>query len=416
MQLRYLEFYAGIGGWSMALQEALPTVFSVDVRLQCCAALDHSDLCMEVYQHNHQQHALESFNQKNGTKKTKLASNKAVCIEKLTVQQLTDWKADLWMMSPPCQPHTRQHSNQESDLDDARSNSFLHICELLVKLPPESKPAIILLENVIGFESSNSCRTWMHAVGSSNYVAAHFHLQPTQAGLPNDRPRYYCVAVQRDKLVADQGWLEHYFQASVQSETSDSKWQPRVHTSLRELDLVPEDTMNQDKLPALGSFLDKNVDGASLLRVPLSVLQRPAAWCLDIVAPDSTRTSCFTSSYGKYIKGTGSVLLQPGKELSSTDSNRDKNLLSKFAMVPPEERQYDPDWSAALTNSGYYLRYFSGSELARLFGFHGSFQFPANVTVKQQWKLIGNSLNVSVASKMVQLGLRSVYGTSGSKR
>lgn len=421
--IRYLEFYAGVGGWTMALQEAVSTVFSENVRLECCAALDHSDLCTSVYQYNHhvKDGKKDGVGETNGIKKAKMErtttnnSIKAVRIERLTAQQLIDWKADLWMMSPPCQPHTRQHSNQEADLDDVRSDSFLHLCNLLVQLESAAKPSIILLENVVGFEGSNSFRAWTRAVATSNYVATHFHLQPTQAGLPNDRPRYYCVAVHIDKLHEERAdWIERYFQAPVTpTETSDSTpLHPCIHSALPELDLLSEDAIDREKLPLLRGFLDKtDVDRDAHLRVPESVLQRPAAWCLDIVTADSRRTSCFTSAYGKYVKGTGSVLLQPDEGVSS-NTTRDASLQNKFAMVPPEERQYDPDWAAAITNSGYNLRYFSGSELARLFGFCDAFSFPANVTVKQQWKLVGNSLNVRIASKMAELGLRSVYGTS----
>lgn len=392
----------------MALQEAVSAVFTgVPVRLQCCAALDHSDLCKEVYQHNHQSHA----QQHDGAKNARFR-NKTFRIETLTVEQLIEWNAEIWMMSPPCQPHTRQHSNQGADLEDARSNSFLHLCHLLCKLAPDVKPVVILLENVVGFETSNSCRAWVQAIESSNYVAAHFHLQPNQAGLPNDRPRYYCVAVRRDMLAtANNGWIERYL--SLQSENVDAMWQPFVHSSLEKLGLVPDAKVNREMLPFLNSFLDKHADGASHLRIPQSVLQRPAAWCLDIVTGDSRRTSCFTSAYGKYIKGTGSVLLQRDNEMSSTYS--DPSLPNKFALVHPEERQYDPNWATTLTNSGYYLRYFTGFELARLFGFSDSFSFPAHVSIKQQWKLIGNSLNVRVASKMVELGLRSVYKAHENK-
>jgi tRNA (cytosine38-C5)-methyltransferase len=413
--LRYVEFYAGVGGWTMALKQAVSAVFADDsVELQCCAALDHSDLCTAVYLHNHQPRRAQqdegndnlNNNKGNGRKKMRFP-NKTVRIETLTVEQLNEWKADVWMMSPPCQPHTRQHSNQEADLEDARSNSFVHLCNLLSELAPDVKPAIILLENVVGFEASNSCRAWVQAVDSSNYAAAHFHLQPTQAGLPNDRPRYYCVAVRRDKLAtANHDWIERYF--SLQADTSAMMRQPFVHSSLERLGLVPEDKIDRDTLPVLNSFLDRVTSSTSYPCVPQSVLQRPAAWCLDIVAGDSRRTSCFTSAYGKFIKGTGSVVLQRDEESSSNCA--DTSLHKKFAMVPPEDRQYDPNWAADLTNSGYYLRYFTGAELARLFGFCDSFSFPAHVSVKQQWKLMGNSLNVRVASKMVELGLRSVYG------
>ena len=55
-------------------------------------------------------------------------------------------------MSPPCQPHTRQHANQQQEKDDPRSKSFLHLCGLLGEMEEDALPSLILLENVVGFE------------------------------------------------------------------------------------------------------------------------------------------------------------------------------------------------------------------------------------------------------------------------
>jgi hypothetical protein len=42
-------------------------------------------------------------------------------------------------------------------------------------------------------------------------------------------------------------------------------------------------------------------------RVPKQAVQK-SSWCIDIVTPDMHDTNCFTKSYARYIKGTGSVL------------------------------------------------------------------------------------------------------------
>ena len=82
------------------------------------------------------------------------------------------------------------------------------------------------------------------------------------------------------------------------------------------------------------------------------------------------------------------------------------------------------------------MRYFSGTEVARLMGFpvddieesddndnkkktcqaeeeekegYRKFSFPSEVTMKQQWKLLGNSLNVRVAAAVAEMGIDSVY-------
>lgn len=51
-------------------------------------------------------------------------------IEKLSVKQLDSYKADLWLLAPPCQPYTRR--GLQKDADDWRASSFI---TLLLKIP-----------------------------------------------------------------------------------------------------------------------------------------------------------------------------------------------------------------------------------------------------------------------------------------
>lgn len=87
-ELSYVEFYSGIGGWSMALEEARQRLTKegalANLRQHRIAALDHSDLCTRVFEHN--------FG--TGTKSFK--------IERLTTEQVEKWQARMWFMSPPC--------------------------------------------------------------------------------------------------------------------------------------------------------------------------------------------------------------------------------------------------------------------------------------------------------------------------
>ena len=50
------------------------------------------------------------------------------------------------------------------------------------------------------------------------------------------------------------------------------------------------------------------------------------------------------------------------------------------------------------------LRYFSPQEILRLHGFHSNFQFPEmKIKLKQQFKLLGNSLNVIVIKYLLSI-------------
>jgi tRNA (cytosine38-C5)-methyltransferase len=268
----YVEFYSGIGGWTMALEEAVRNWSSSDdnthqspqrqLHLRRIAALDHSDLCMRVFQHNF------------GSDK------KSFQIERLTLKQVEEWRATVWMMSPPCQPHTRQHSNQQKDLFDSRSSSFLHICSLISQMKEDTLPRLILCENVVGFENSNSFQKWRTALAERDYYVGHFHLSPTQVGMPNDRPRYYCVAVQKTALT-DSDEKASLLEV-LQQEDAKNDGPSKIYTS------IPGLGSRVPKMYQISSFLDKEPDDA--LVVPENLLKSNAAWCFDIITPNDRRS------------------------------------------------------------------------------------------------------------------------------
>ncbi|OMJ13773.1 tRNA (cytosine(38)-C(5))-methyltransferase [Smittium culicis] len=101
-------------------------------------------------------------------------------------------------------------------------------------------------------------------------------------------------------------------------------------------------------------------------------------YVFDVVMPSSSRSCCFTKSYKHYNEGTGSVL-----QISGTvgiDKQTSENT-----------------------------RYFTEYEVARLLGFPNDFSFTSkspndkseNVTLKQCYKLLGNSLSVIVVSNLL---------------
>jgi site-specific DNA-cytosine methylase len=81
--LRVLEFYSGIGGMRYALKMA-------GVHADVVEAFEINEIANDVYEHNFGHRP----NQGN--------------IQRLTVQQLDAYKAHSWLLSPPCQPYTRQ--------------------------------------------------------------------------------------------------------------------------------------------------------------------------------------------------------------------------------------------------------------------------------------------------------------------
>jgi len=456
--LTYLEFYSGIGGWGYALEHACRSINNnknkndgndgSDILLQpqLLAAYDHSDLCNSVLLHNHKSPDISSSSipssaNKKRKKQQSLASQTP--IEKLSLETLSSFNANCWCMSPPCQPHTRQHTNQMNEMNDSRSKSFIHLCNMLSEMDEGSLPQIILLENVVGFEKSwehqGSFQLFRQVLHKRNYQVVHIHLDPTHVGIPNNRPRHYTVAIQRGRREEEKGEIgryDHLFCKEILNQA------PIIHgeSSL----LVKTSTFTK-----LSSFLDRDIppkhnspdckesqQKCQSLQIPIKVQTSSSAWCFDIATTndnDECITSCFTHSYGKFIRGTGSILYTGPTSSSKDDEDGGDNKV-QFKLLPPEERTYDESWSKGINWD--YMRYFSGTEVARLMGFpvddnkesadddkkkkkkcqeeeekecHRKFSFPSEITMNQQWKLLGNSLNVRVAAAVAEMGIDSVY-------
>nr|XP_021504157.1 tRNA (cytosine(38)-C(5))-methyltransferase [Meriones unguiculatus] len=91
-------------------------------------------------------------------------------------------------------------------------------------------------------------------------------------------------------------------------------------------------------------------------------------------------------SYGSYIEGTGSVL-------QTAEDVQIESIYKSLTDLPPEEK------IAKL--SMLKLRYFTPKEIANLQGFPPEFGFPGKITVKQRYRLLGNSLNVHVVANLL---------------
>ncbi|KAK7500490.1 hypothetical protein BaRGS_00008397 [Batillaria attramentaria] len=165
-RLRVLELYSGIGGMHWALKEA-------GIPFQVVQAMDVNTTANKIYQHNFPDVAIS-----------------ASSITKLTASQLKKWRPDAILMSPPCQPFTRVGKKQDSD--DPRTQSFLHLMQLLRSIP--EKPKYMLVENVKGFEVSETRRLLVEMLQHCDYTFQEFLLSPLQFGVPNARLRYYLIA------------------------------------------------------------------------------------------------------------------------------------------------------------------------------------------------------------------------------
>lgn len=343
---RVLEFYSGIGGLRYSLMAS-------GVRTEVVEAFDINDVANDVYEHNFGHRPCQGN------------------IQTLTASDLDKYKAHAWLLSPPCQPYTRQGLQKHSA--DARAFSFIKILNLMQDM--SYPPQMLFVENVVGFEVSDTHDQLLEVLSSLNFNTQEFILSPLQFGVPYSRPRYFCLAKRepvrfRHAFVNNKLLQTHMCLSLTLSSTS----QGSDHQTEEELEPVCK---------PIKDFLVKEADGGTpdetVLQdymVPVNLIER---WgnAMDIVYPESKRCCCFTKSYYRYVKGTGSLL-----------------ATSKNLNVPEEKLQI-----SSLKELG--LRFFTPREVANFHSFPSNFCFPDHISLRQQYAMLGNSLSIAVVGPLL---------------
>lgn len=371
--LRVLEFYSGIGGMRYSLMKA-------GVNAKVVEAFDINDKANDVYEHNFGHRPYQGN------------------IQSLTAADLDSYGAHAWLLSPPCQPYTRQ--GLQKDSGDARAFSFLKILELIPHIL--RPPSMLFVENVVGFETSDTHTKLIEILAQTNFVTQEFILSPLQFGVPYSRPRYFCLAKRKplsfknqlynnclrwspgplcghdDNMVAidhgksQESWdellqscepVEQFLEFKNRSNQTDTE-SAFLDTTSNSTDAYGEKNDDENGLDV--SSLDQYL-------VPLSLIERWGS-AMDIVYPDSKRCCCFTKSYYRYVKGTGSLLatVQPKK---------------KGKSFPLKEQ---------------CLRFFTPREVANLHSYPEDFHFPQPISLRQRYALLGNSLSIAVVAPLLQ--------------
>nr|CAD7428531.1 unnamed protein product [Timema monikensis] len=365
--MRVLELYSGIGGMHYALNES-----GVDVEV--VAAADINTLANHVYRHNFPGTRLIQRN-----------------IQSLTVQEVDNMTVEMIVMSPPCQPFTRV--GLKKDVSDVRTCSLLHILALLPDLKDSFR--YLLVENVKGFENSQARDYIISTLDSINFSYQEFVLSPSQFSIPNSRHRYYLVA-KRQPLSFCFGNTRSLLDELPFSLHDSSSENVSVNNLLSRLNLKHRSLVNQHNTDKslcypVDQILEtgQSQEHMAQFRVPDKVLGKHVK-LLDIVEPSSTRSCCFTKAYTHYVEGTGSVLYPAGTHTTG------RELEQAGAIEPGSERQVE-------LLRRLQLRYFTDREIARLMCFPEVFTFPQDVSRKQKYRLLGNSINVHVVALLILL-------------
>ncbi|TWJ18717.1 DNA cytosine methyltransferase [Geobacter argillaceus] len=296
--VRALELFCGIGGFAAAV---------AGWNVQVVGALDQSAEALAVYRRNFPTHPAHQLD-----------------LERVSAWELTNFSADLWWLSPPCQPYCERGVRR--DLADHRARSLVRILELLGRIPDDRLPRHLALENVAGFVGSQAHDRLTRLLSERGYSLLERQICPTGLGVPSRRPRYY--------LAASRGPLP-----------------------------APEPS-SPEQGRGLGEYLDP-LPGEAMppeLRLADGIIARFGKG-LRILDPSdpSAYTTCFTAGYGRSIVNAGSYLRHDGT-----------------------------------------VRRFTPGEIARLLHFPAGFSFPATLSLRKQWHLVGNSLSITAVREVLR--------------
>eukprot|EP00929_Paragymnodinium_shiwhaense_P055846 TRINITY_DN27957_c0_g1_i2.p1 TRINITY_DN27957_c0_g1~~TRINITY_DN27957_c0_g1_i2.p1 ORF type:complete len:458 (-),score=101.58 TRINITY_DN27957_c0_g1_i2:49-1422(-) len=357
--LRVVEFFAGMGGMRAAGLES-------GLEMEVVAAYEISDICARAYLHNYPD-----------------ANWRLTTIEYLQAEELDAVRGDVWLMSPPCQPFTR--SGKRLDHEDNRTHALLRLIELLSRL--RHPPRHILLENVIGFERSESRRRLLVALAKMGWECSEFALDPQDFGLPNRRPRYYGLF--RAAAAAPRAEASGQFWRSCEQALADEAGGVVLHGP-------PADAASGRPAP-LGDFMSnpeeiarEEAEMGSSLEVPERILAERTCkgGRLDVHLRSDRTSACLTKVYGKLPRGFSALVVVDEEEAGPLEQ---RPKLSSQGEGPGAETDH-------IWRPGARLRYLSPKEQLRLMGYPATYSFPGKMTFKERSGLIGNSLNVRIVA------------------
>ncbi|MFK8110737.1 MAG: DNA cytosine methyltransferase [Rubripirellula sp.] len=234
-----VDLFCGIGGVAQAaanLSQIAGESFSVT------QAIDIDRRVHEIYQLNHQV--------------------TPTCKTLESIREIAT--ADLWWLSPPCQPYTARGEGLADH--DPRSAALANLIVQIERLTPPT----IALENVPQFGGSVHHRRLLEVLQSKGYSVRSDVLCPTQFGVPMRRRRFYLRA-----------------------------------SRVVEVDVIH---FNRNPKP-LASFVNEGDWNDTNLLVSDDHRNRYAK-AMDLVDPATRNatTACFTSAYGKSPVQAGSYL------------------------------------------------------------------------------------------------------------
>ncbi|MCZ8046612.1 MAG: DNA (cytosine-5-)-methyltransferase [Microcystis aeruginosa K13-05] len=164
--LTFADFYAGIGGFRLGLEQ---------IGWQCVFSNENNPDCVKTYNHNFHE------------------SIKPQDVEALIPSLLPDF--EVFCGGFPCQPFSR--AGQQKGWQDSRG---LAIQEIL-RICHEKKPKVIFLENVSNIVRLNQgqiLKDILIQLKEINYLAFYAVIDSKYFQIPQSRPRFFLLAFRKD--------------------------------------------------------------------------------------------------------------------------------------------------------------------------------------------------------------------------
>ena len=345
-----IDFYSGIGGNHYAFEESCR---GMGLTPKVLINVEINDLANLTY--------VQNFGAQ-----TKL---RQASIESIKLAELVKLKADAWLASPPCQPYTRAGLMKGSA--DPRANSFFHLLHVLKTMHHSQRPGLLFVENVKNFENSDTRDTLVSILSTLGYDTREHLVNPNQVGIPNSRLRYFLIGrrMQRSDGHLRMGLI-------------DSRL--RTHEDL---------SCPQRAVPTLAEVLP-HIAAEALQECLLTQKQicSNLTRLMDLVFPHSRGTMCFTKGYAQYFEGTGSFMCD------GAASREDAKLLidAHTAHCPARD-----DGAEVCPLMALRIRRLAPKEISSLMSFPDSFTFHPDATLRQQYRLLGNSVSVAVVTLVI---------------
>eukprot|EP00754_Rhynchopus_humris_P004350 Rhum_TRINITY_DN12218_c0_g1::Rhum_TRINITY_DN12218_c0_g1_i1::g.50160::m.50160/K15336/TRDMT1, DNMT2; tRNA (cytosine38-C5)-methyltransferase len=412
--LRVVEFYSGVGGARLGLEKWAARAGEGGAEFVTAAAYDMNAQANTVYELNF------------GLKVRSRA------IEHVKPEELSKLAADVWLMSPPCQPFTQGGGRGgKKGGGDTRCASFHHLVQTLASPKLAKPPAYILLENVVNFGSSEPCTNFIAVLREKGYAVRCVTASPDwlrSDPVPYYRPRFYVLAARVDNAAAAAAAAGH-----PSSPLADDA---ACEAAVRRLFSQPSAGSPPPATPALDAFFAARglerpaAAAAAALAVPTRWFPAHPTYRYDCVS--GTRAghvvSCITKGYGQSHR-SGSVIVEDADcpadaEEAAPDAKRarvepDAEVAAAGAAPSDDGRRANSSVRIVSTEfmpkaaaegesggSGGGLRcprFVSPAEAHALHGFPVDFRYPAEYTDVSKWKLIGNSLSCDVHAALCEL-------------